>query len=292
VLPNYEDHPIEIPDWKQVKIVEEGPVSIALKFTRTFSHSAAEQVIRLYGDIPRIDFETWVDWQETEKLLKVAFPVTVKSRFYTTDTSAGGFERDNHRNTTWQQARFEVCMHKWVDLSEGLFGVSLLNDCKYGCDVQGNVMRLSLLRAPIRPDRVSDKGEHRFTYSLFAHDGDWRTGGVVEAAHALNWPLTAFVNRRGIGSEEAPCITIDNPALKCQALKYDEDGTGDIILRVVEVYGSHGSTTIRPGFACQEVSICDLLERKIDALPLSDGNVTIPFRPFQIQTLRLTRTKG
>ncbi len=287
VLPNYQDHPIVMPDWQSVEIVEDGPVSIALKFMRIFSQSTAEQVIRLYAEIPRIDFETWVDWQETEKLLKVAFPVTVKSRLYTTDTSAGGFERDNHRNTTWQQARFEVCMHKWVDLSEGLFGVALLNDCKYGCDVQGNVMRLSLLRAPIRPDRVSDKGEHRFTYSLFTHSGDWRTGGVVEAASALNWPLTALRGRKSSILEGNAGIIIDNPAIKCQAIKCDEDGNGDVILRVVELYGSHGSTILRIHFPFQEAWLCDLLERPLRKLDVSSNTLDLSLHPYQIHTVRL-----
>ena len=289
LLSNYEDHPFRMPDWEQLEIAEEGPLSVALKFSGIFSHSRVEQIVRLHADIPRIDFESWVDWRETEKLLKVAFPVCVKSRFYTTDSSAGGFERDNHRNTSWQQARFEVCAHKWVDLSEGLFGVALLNDCKYGCDVDGNVIRLSLLRAPIRPDRVSDKGEHRFTYSLFTHDGDWRRGGVVEAAYALNWPLKALVQRRGAAFENASALRIDNPALKCLAFKCDEDGSGDVVLRLAELYGSHGTATIQPAFPFQEAVICDLLERPLSVVECSDGKLMLPFQPYQIQTLRFRK---
>jgi len=289
VLPNYEDHKIEMNNWQNVEIVEEGPLSIALKFTRTFSKSKAELVIRLHAEIPRIDFESWVDWKETEKLLKVAFPVTVKSRYFTTDTSAGGLERENHRNTSWQKARFEVAMHKWVDMSEGLFGVSLLNDSKYGCDVQNNVMRLSLLRAPIRPDRVSDKGEHRFTYSLCTHSGDWRTGGTTEAAYDLNHPLTALVGRRSRMPENKFVLTIDNPALKCQSFKCAEDGSGDFIVRVVEVYGSHGSSELKTSFEFSDVTICDLLERTLETVFFSGKKVDLPYRPYQIQTLRFRR---
>jgi alpha-mannosidase len=267
-------------------VVEEGPLSVALRLRRTFGSSRAEQVIRLYADVPRIDFETWVDWGETERLLKVAFPVTVKSRYYTTDTTAGGLERDNHQNTTWQQARFEVCTHKWTDLSEGLFGVALLNDSKYGADVQGNVMRLSLLRAPIRPDRVSDKDEHRFTYSLFTHSGDWRTGGVVEAALDLNWPLQALRGRRGTQTE--PALTIDTPALKVQAFKAAEDNSGEVIVRLVELYGSRGTATIQTGFPIERAMVCDLLERPLDKVSLTGGQtIVLNYAPYQIQTIRL-----
>ncbi|MGL1894577.1 MAG: glycosyl hydrolase-related protein [Spirochaetaceae bacterium] len=289
ILPNYVDHRIEINNWQNVDIVEEGPLSIALKFTRTFSKSRAELVIRLHAEIPRIDFESWVDWQETEKLLKVAFPVNVKSRYFTTDTSAGGLERENHRNTSWQKAKFEVTMHKWVDLSEGLFGVTLLNDCKYGCDINGNVMRISLLRAPIRPDRVSDKGEHRFTYSLFTHNGDWRTGGVTEAAYVLNAPLTAIIGHHVETPENTPVLSIDTMALKCQSFKCAEDGSGDIILRLVEVYGSHGTAVIHPTFSFQEVTICDLLERTIDTVTFTSDRVKLSYLPYQIQTIRFKR---
>jgi alpha-mannosidase len=286
ILPNYVDHPIALPGWESIEVVETGPLSVALKLRRTFEQSRAEQIIRLHKNIPRIDFETWVEWSETERLLKVAFPVTVKARHFTTDTSAGGLERENHQNTPWQQARFEVCTHKWTDLSEGLFGVALLNDSKYGADVQGNVLRLSLLRAPIRPDRVSDKGEHCFTYSLFTHSGNWGSGGVVEAALDLNWPLRALPGRRGISAN--PALTIDAPALSVQALKLAEDGSGDVIIRLVELYGSRGTATLQTGFAIKSAAVCDLLERLLSDIPLTEATtITLGYSPYQIQTVRL-----
>jgi alpha-mannosidase len=284
ILPNYQDHSVPIPDWESAEVVEEGPLSVALRMRRTFGSSRAEQVIRLYADVPRIDFETWIDWQETERLLKVAFPLTVKARHYTTDTSAGGLERDNHQNTSWQQARFEVCTHKWTDLSEGLFGVALLSDCKYGVDVQGNVLRLSLLRAPIRPDPTSDRGEHRFTYSLYTHDGDWRRGGVVETAYDLNWPLVA---RRGRQAAQAfPPLTIDTPALKVQALKLAEDGSGDVVVRLVELYGSRGTASVQMGFPVKSAVLCNLLEQPLQQVDRAGDKIALTFQPYQILTLR------
>ncbi len=288
ILPNYEDHPLDAGRWQFAGVVENGPLSAAVKLTRQFGLSRAEQVIRLHADLPRIDFETWIDWRETEKLLKVAFPVSVKSRIFTTDTSAGGFERDNHRNTTWQQAKFEVCTHKWTDLSEGRFGVSVMSDCKYGCDVKGNVIRLSLLKSPIRPDPVSDKGEHRFTYSLYTHDGDWRSGGVVEAAYDLNRPMRIMIGRKQRESFTDGLIGIDQRAVKCTAVKGDEDGTGDIVIRLIELYGSRGEVTISPRFSFTHVSRCDTLEREIEPVSFSGQTVRLDYRPYQIMTLRFS----
>ena len=103
----------------------------------------------------------------------------------------GHLERPTHMNTSWDMGRFEVCGQKWADLSEPGYGVALLNDCKYGYDVEGNVMRLSLLRSPVSPDPVADKGRHEFTYALLPHSGDLREGRVIEEAYSLNVPLLA-----------------------------------------------------------------------------------------------------
>ena len=106
-------------------------------------------------------------------MLKVAFPVDILSPQATYEIQWGNVQRPTHRNTSWDWARFESCAHKWVDLSEGDYGVSLLNDCKYGHDIHDNVMRLTLLRGPTMPDPAADYGEHHFTYSLFPHAGGW-----------------------------------------------------------------------------------------------------------------------
>ncbi len=131
------------------------------------------QRISLSHNSPRLDFDTTIDWHERHILLKVAFPVDVLSPQATYEIQWGNVQRPTHRNTSWDWARFETCAQKWVDLSEGDYGVSLLNDCKYGHDIQDNVMRLSLLRSPTMPDPEADQGEHRFAYSLLPHAGGW-----------------------------------------------------------------------------------------------------------------------
>jgi alpha-mannosidase len=289
ILKTYENQKIVLPDWDNIEVVESGLVSIALRLKRTFGKSKAVQIVRMYKERARIDFETWVDWHESEKLLKVAFPVNVKSRVYSVDTSAGVFERMNHQNTSWEQAKFEVPCHKWVNLSEGLFGVSLMNDCKYGCDVQGNVMRLSLLRAPIRPDRESDRGEHYFTYSLFTHSGNWQNDGLVEEAYDLNYPLVMINGRKFVYSESFKALKVNSTALKCQAFKMAEDGSRDIIVRLIELYGSRGDTSLKVGFDVAKAFICNILEKNIERLNVEDNEIRLAYKPYQIISIRLCR---
>jgi alpha-mannosidase len=260
-------------------------VSIALKITKKFYNSKAVQIIRMFKKNRRIDFETWVDWKENEKLLKVAFPVAISSPVYSVDTSAGVLTHINNKNTSWQQAKFEVACHKWVEMSEGLFGAAILNDCKYGCDVNRDVMRLSLLRAPIRPDRHSDREEHYFTYSFLTHEGQWQKSELVEEAYNLNWPVKAYSNKGFKSDEKGSLIDIDRKGLSIQSVKLAEDDTNDIVVRLVEIYQTHGRAVIKPNFSYKEVYLCDLLERKIHEVDLNN----IMYKPFEMMTLRFKR---
>ncbi len=284
ILGRFEDHPIALPAWEAAAVVENGPVSVALRLRREFSASRAEQIIRIYRNIPRIDFETWVDWREEERLLKVAFPLRMRPSSFSTDTSAGALERAVHRNTSWEQARFEVCCHKWARAAEGLLGFSILNDGKYGCDLRDNVLRLSLLRAPIRPDRTSDREEHRFTYSLFLDGGHWPSSGLVEAAFDLNLRMRAVPGKWDAGG---PFVQTGSPALHLQSVKRAEDGSGDLVLRLIELYGSHGQALLRVPEPCAGVSRCDLLERPLQSLEFSPAGIPLDYRPYELITLRM-----
>jgi len=291
ILSSFEDHRHPIPPAESIDVVERGPLSVAVRVERPLGAGRIVQVIRLRRASARVDFETWVDWREREKLLKVAFPLAVHAPVYTTDTSAGGYLRPNNRNTSWEQARFEVCCHKWVDLSEGHYGVALLNDCKYGCDVKGNVLRLSLLRGPIRPDPTSDEGQHRFTYSLLPHAGDWREGRVSEQALDLNAPMRAWFAGAGCSEARGANLEISSPALHLQSLKCAEDDSGDLVLRLAELHGSRGTARIRlvPGLEWKSVRRTDMLERSLTDGQLAGGEVEADYRPYEIVTLRFAR---
>jgi alpha-mannosidase len=145
-------------------VIEAGPLQATLEVRRRVLNSPFVQRISLAYNSPRLDFDTTITWQERHILLKVAFPVDILSPLATYEIQWGNVQRATHRNTSWDWARFETCAQKWVDLSEGNYGVSLLNDCKYGHDIHDNVMRISLLRSPTMPDPEADQGEHRFAY--------------------------------------------------------------------------------------------------------------------------------
>ena len=172
-----------------VEVSEAGPVRASVLLHRRHRETTIRQRICLYESIPRIDFLTEVDWRERQTMLKVAFPVEVRAEHASFEIQYGVVERPTHRNTGWDQAKFEVPVHRWVDLSEYGYGVSLANDGKYGCDVVENLIRLTLLRGPEYPDPEADRGVHRFTYSLLPHEGDWRDARTVERAWELNEPV-------------------------------------------------------------------------------------------------------
>ena len=167
------------------------------RFAGVAVRSFADHTTAAAASRPRcVDVECEVDWHEDRTLLKVAFPVAIHSLRATYETQYGAVERPTHRNTSWDAARFEVPAQRWADLSEAGYGVALLNDSKHGYDIAGNVMRLTLLRSTMSPDPLADRGEHRFTYSLFPHPGSWQQGGVVEAAEDLNRPLRIVADGR------------------------------------------------------------------------------------------------
>ncbi|MDO8945281.1 MAG: alpha-mannosidase [Desulfobacterales bacterium] len=172
----------------EIWVVESGPLRAALEIRRRLLNSTLVQRISLSAFSPRLDFETSVDWRERHIFLKTAFPVDVLASEASYEIQWGNVQRPTHRNTSWDWARFETCAQKWVDLSEGGYGVSLLNDSKYGHDIRDNVLRLSLLRAPTNPDPDADQGEHHFTYSLYPHAGGWDENTPAQA-YFLNDPL-------------------------------------------------------------------------------------------------------
>ncbi len=244
----------------------------------------------------RIDFRTWVDWQKRHVVLKVAFPVDVLSPKATFDIQWGNVERPTHPNTSWDWARFESCAHKWVDLSEGGFGVSLLNDCKYGHDIQDNVMRLTVLRGATFPDPEADLGEHEFTYSLFPHQGGWRNG-TVPAAYSLDDSLIARkVGSQGRGTPDAmpgSLLSVSSDNVIVETVKKAEDGDG-VIVRLYENECTSGPVDLRTDFRIGRASECNLLEEPETDLNLDVGDqqVRLAMRPYQIATVRLRQPDG
>jgi alpha-mannosidase len=271
-----------------VNIVEQGPVRAVARVLRTRRETTVQQDIILYNGLPRIDFQTRVEWRERQTLLKVAFPLAVHASHATFEIQFGALERPNHRNTSWDEGKFEVCGLRWADLSEGGYGVSLLNDSKYGHDVLGNVLRLTLLRGTEFPDTEADQGAHEFTYSLLPHRGDWRAGQTVRRAAELNVPLLAVP----AGAPQAPLsyLRVDGPAI-LETLKPAEDGDG-IILRFYEPNGERGSVTVVATRPFHKALECNLVEENGAPIEAADGRFSFEITPYQIRTFRLRLRPG
>jgi alpha-mannosidase len=302
-LQAFQDKPMNWPAWDvdvffddkmwtvegpaQIEWVEVGPLRQTLAVRHQLLSSEVEQRISLDADSRCINFRTEVEWREKDIMLKVAFPVDVLSPRATFDIQFGNVERPTHRNSSWDWARFETAVHKWADISEGDYGVSLLNDCKYGNDVRENVLRLSLLRAPNFPDPTADEGHHTFTYSLYPHSGDWRNG-TVRAGYELNDPLIvrAFTGRGGSRPLAESLFEIDAPNVILETVKQAEDGDG-LILRLYECFRQRGPVTIRSSRPIVAAWETDLIERNQSQLAVRDNAVTMPMTPYQIRTLRV-----
>lgn len=287
---HYQHDGQDLEDAESVEMTSDGAVQVV----RAFGRSRVVQELRLNDATGSLDIVTSVDWHESEKLLKLAFPLDVHADRAASETQFGHVFRSTHVNTSWDAARFETVAHRWVHIGETGYGVSLANDASYGHDVRratlpngknATTIRVSLLRAPLYPDPNTDQGEHRFTVSLRVGAG---IPEAVQDGYRLNLPL-----RRVVGAREVePLFTVDNPAAVIEAVKLAEDHSGNVIVRLYEAFGSRARATVVPGFAWTRVVETDLLERTRDSVALeseSESSVVVILRPFQLVTLRFER---
>ncbi|MFF9605434.1 alpha-mannosidase [Streptomyces sp. NPDC014684] len=268
----------------------------SVRVVRSFGASRVTQVLSLPPGERRLVIDTEVDWHETEKFLKLAFPLDLHAERYASETQFGHVHRPTHTNTSWEAAKFEACNHRFVHLEEPGWGVALVNDSTYGHDVTRTVrtdgdrgttttVRASLLRAPRFPDPETDQGVHRFRHALVP-------GATVADAVREGWRIN-LPERRVTGAREvAPLVTVDDDAVVVTAVKLADDGSGDVVVRFHEAHGGRARATLTAGFEVGGVTATDLLERPAAGSPAPerDGNrITVRLRPFELMTLRLTR---
>lgn len=267
--------------------VEEGhPLRVRLAFEVPLSpRSRLRQEVILRADSPVLEFACQADWHEDNRFLKVEFPLALRADHATYEIQFGHVRRPTHFNTSWDWARFEVCGHRWADLSEPDFGVALLNDCKYGYSCHQNVLRLSLLRAPSFPDPRADRGKHEFRYGVFPHAGGPQAAGVVEQAAAFNQPLRALGTRLPEGSR-CSYFAVSHPSLVLDTVKKAED-SDDLIVRLYESRGTRGAAELVSGLPVTGAERVNLLEERAGACAVRGGRVKLEFRPFEIISLRL-----
>ncbi|WP_409061116.1 alpha-mannosidase [Streptomyces sp. SYP-A7185] len=284
-----------VTDLTEADEVAPGQDGASVRVVRSFGASRLTQVLSLTPGSPRLDIDTEVDWHETEKFLKLAFPLDVHAERYASETQFGHFYRATHTNTSWEAAKFEACNHRFVHVEEPGWGVALVTDSTYGHDVTRTVrasdsgttttVRASLLRAPRFPDPETDQGVHRFRHALVPGAG---IGDAVREGYRINLPERRLTG----GGEVAPLVSVDDDAVVVTAVKLADDGSGDVVVRFHESRGGRAKATLTAGFPVGSVEVTDLLER-----PLADAGaperagdaVTLKLRPFELVTLRLTR---
>lgn len=263
------------------QIVESANLRGAIEVRRSFGNSSVIQRIVLRAGSARLDFETTIDWQERDRVLKVSFPLAVRSEHVVCEIQSGHVRRPVHRNTSWDEARFEIPVQRWIDLSESDYGVALLNDGIFGCDVRDSRIRLTLLKGASAPDPVADLGIHRRVFSVYPHLEATVTGGVIEAALALNCQLLV-VPGSSRGARSASWIPANLPGVTLDALKRAEDGNG-IVMRWLEAGGRRASIDLWTNLPGTDFAECDLRER-----PVAGGTASgeVEMRPFDIRTFR------
>ncbi|MCB0732788.1 MAG: alpha-mannosidase 2c1, partial [Ignavibacteriae bacterium] len=231
-----------------------------------------------------LDFETKVNWQEKHKMLRVSFPVNVFTDQASFDIQYGYLKRNTHRNTSWDFAKFEVAAHKYADLSQDNFGVAILNDCKYGHKVLGNVLDLNLLRSTTYPDPDADIGEHKFTYSLLPHKGNLVNSNVFVEAAKLNQGIMCFPGME-TNNNNLPC-KIMSDGISIEVIKKAEK-SNDLILRLVEYKGLNSKGKIVFGKYPVKISETNLIEWEENPTVIIESDFEIELKPFEIRTYRI-----
>ncbi|MEU3825785.1 alpha-mannosidase [Streptomyces sp. SID486] len=284
-----------VTDLTDAESVTAGEDGISVRIERAFGASRVTQILSLAPGERRLVIDTEVDWHETEKFLKLAFPLDLHAERYASETQFGHVHRPTHTNTSWEAAKFEACNHRFVQLEEPGWGVAVVNDSTYGHDVTRTVrgadapgttttVRVSLLRAPRFPDPETDQGVHRFRHALVP-------GASVADAVREGWRIN-LPERTATGAREvAPLVTVDDAAVVVTAVKLADDGSGDVVVRFHEAHGGRARATLTAGFPVAGVTVTDLLERPAGdgEVPREGERIAVHLRPFELMTLRLRR---
>jgi alpha-mannosidase len=274
-----------------VSVVETGPYRAALRIERTYSASRVVQVVSLEEGARQVEFDTFLDWNDRQSVLKAEFPFDLNVSEIRSEIQFGHVKRATHRNTSWDRARFEASMHRWIDISEPDFGAALINDCKYAYDAHEQLVRLTLVRGARFPDPDSDRGEHRLSYALKLHDGLADFAGVSVAAEAFNNPVAVVGNAGAIAaSAPAPAsfsfATASAPNVTLETVKKAEK-SDHLIVRLFEHANQRAETTVTFGVPVKSVAVVNLMEEGGEPLALEGNAVSLSLRPFEIATLRL-----
>ncbi len=278
----------EVSEVSEVEAVNEGNVSASVKITRPYLNSTIIQTITIYSDIPRIDIDNYIDWKEKQILLKTLFPFDIQTSEATFDIQYGNVKRQTHRNTSWDYARFEVVMHKWLDLSEDGYGVSILNDCKYGVSVYDSVVGLTMLKSGIFPNPVADQEEHNFTYSIFPHVGGFKEAGAIEQAYQINNKLIPVVKENDGGNlkESLSFASTDKPNVVIEVIKKAEEDNSTVV-RLYECWGRRTKCSLKFHSKIRDIYECNMLEKNDEPVEHLESSIEFTVKPYEIKTFKV-----
>ncbi|MDR1093546.1 MAG: glycosyl hydrolase-related protein [Clostridiales bacterium] len=284
IVATYVNNEIDLADGR-IESVEEGEIGVAVNISKPLLESLLRQRVVIYKDLDRIDFETWVDWKERRKLLKAEFHVDIASRAYTSDIAYATIERSNCRYNSYDKAKFEATAHNFIDLSDDDYGVSLLNDCKYGHEVDGSRMMITLLKGPMNPDPQSDIGVSTFTYCVYPHAEDWRRAETLQRGLEINNP---FIVRRLEGTwakAGAPdsLISVSAKNVTLEAFKRCESGDGYLV-RICEKTGRATPVDIKFFKSLKKAQSCNMIERDASAFPSDGRYLRTKLKPYEVQS--------
>ena len=278
----------EITDVASIELVENGPVRATVCVKRKYLDSVICQYISLNFDSPEILIRNEIDWKEKNIFMKSIIPVDVHTDEAVFDIQYGNVKRKTHYNTMWDYARFEVCMHKWLDVSEGDYGVSVLNDCKYGCHVHNGEIGISMLKSAVYPNPDADKEHHSFVFSIYPHKGDWKEAGTPKRAYLLNNPMTARIKETDEGSLPGAfsLVKTDADNVIIEVVKEERNGD-DMIIRFYETANQRTTGQMIFGTEILGVWECSMLEEEEQEIPFIDAAVSYTIKPYEIKTWKI-----
>ena len=284
----YTEKEYEVNDVVDVCVVTDNDRA-GLKVTRKFVNSTITDTVYLYDNEKYIGFEDDIDWNIEHILLKREFPIDVVTDKATCEIQFGSAERPTHKNTPWDAAKFEVCAHKYVDVSQTDFGAAVINDSKYGYSLIDNNISLSLLKGATYPDPNADKGKHNIKYALYTHSGSVNSSDTANVAYKFNNPAYAVASE-GLGSldSEYSLVKCSEDNVFVETVKLCED-SDDVIVRMFEAKRMSKNVTVTFGFDVKEVYLTSLLEEETEKLTVKDNSVTLKVKPFEIITLKIKK---
>lgn len=270
----------------RITVTERGPLYCEVTVERQLHHSRMIQRIGLERNSRTVTFHTVIDWQETQKLLKVAFPVNVTTDELVSEIQFGYLKRPNHKSREYDKDRFEVCNHKWSALTEPGRGCAILNDSKYGISCEDRQMELTLLKSAVCPDESADKGRQEFTYAFTFWNTPFSESQVVRRAYELN--VKPFVLDGA--AEDISLVASEHPGIIIDCVKKAEREERAVVLRMYESMGSRSKTRLQLHIPVKEAYVTNMMEecQKMEAgLPIVDGVIELEFGAFEVKTLML-----